>query len=140
MSDTIPPRSDLNYIRATVREYGSLIGMPNASIFATPQGDGSPYIEIGDAYRFIVEERGVELECRETKDLDELLYWLFDGITFSIASDYELRHRQASEDSRRQLFAEQEALLGRIRAKWRDRKRVEHQHVLDRYPFDDTSR
>ena len=138
MQDAVTPRVNLNRIRTIVKEYGSLIGVPTASVFAAPRGDGSPYIEIGDAYQFVVEERGIELERRKTSDLDELLYWLFDGITFSIAFDYELFHRRISEDSRRQLFAKQEALLGQISAEWRDRKQAEHRHILDRYPFNDT--
>jgi len=108
------------------------------TIDSAPRGDGSPYIEISDAYHFVVEERGLELERRKTSDLDELLYWVFDGVTFTVASSFELRNRRPNEDSRRQLFAKQEELLNLASEAWGRRKEVEHEGVLANYPFNDT--
>ncbi|UZW57322.1 immunity 63 family protein [Sphingobium sp. JS3065] len=137
MSDALPRQSDLTSIRTMVQEYGSQIGMSNTPLFGTPQGDGAPYVVVSDAYYFIVEERGIELERRKTNDIDELLYWIFCGVTFSMASDFELRNRKPGEDSRRQLFAKQEALLGQLSAQWRERKLEEHRRILTRHPFND---
>lgn len=80
--------------------------MRNFVIAGAPRGDGSPYVEVGEAYYFIVEERGIELERRKTIDLDELLYWVFDGVTFTVASTFETRNREPNKDSRRLLFFE----------------------------------
>ena len=123
-----------------VKEYGSQIGVPDTALFATPRGDGSPYVEVSDAYYFIVEERGIELERRKTDDADELLYWIFDGVTFSMSSDFELRNRKPGEDPRRQLFAKHEALLGQLSAQWRERKQEEHTRILTGHPFNDLLR
>jgi hypothetical protein len=137
MSDAKLRQSDLTCIRTMVKEYGSQIGAPDTELLGSPQGDGSPYVEVSDAYYFIVEERGVELKRQRTDDIDELLYWIFDGVTFSISSDFELRNRRPKEDSRRQLFAKQEALLGQISRQWRERKLEEHRRILVDHPFED---
>jgi hypothetical protein len=99
-------RRDLETIRRIVSDYARRINAPDVSVFSAPRGDGSPYIEVADdAYYFVIEERGTELHRRRTTDLDELLYWIFDHVTSSLSSDFELRHRKPGEDSRRQLSA-----------------------------------
>src|ERR671912_249032 len=58
--------------------------------------DGAlPHIVIDDSamYHFIVVERGEELDHRRTGNVDELLYWVFETITFSMACSYELKNR-----------------------------------------------
>ncbi|WP_158829135.1 Imm63 family immunity protein [Mucilaginibacter lacusdianchii] len=86
---------------------------------------------------FVVIERGREIDRRTTHDLDELLFWIFSGITFSMAGDYELHHRQKGQDCRRILFSKQEELLGILNQRWMQREQVEHQQLLRDYPFDD---
>lgn len=127
----------LEAVRARATDYANRLGIRNLTIDSAPRGDGSPYIEISDAYHFVVEERGLELDRRKTRDLDELLYWVFDGVTFTVASSFELRNRRPNEDSRRQLFAKQEELLNLASAAWGRRKEVEHRAVLANYPFND---
>jgi hypothetical protein len=118
---------DLQTLRRIVSDYARRINASDVSVFGTPQGDGSPYIEVAnDAYYFVIEERGIELDRRRTADLDELLYWIFDGVTFSISSDFELRHRKSDEDSRRQLFCKHESLLAQLSPHWGERKVEEH--------------
>ena len=57
--------------------------------------DGArPHIEIDPrGYHCVVAERGQELKRITTVDLNELLYQIFEAITFSLACDYELAHR-----------------------------------------------
>ena len=130
---------DLDAVRARATDYARRLGIRNLTIDSAPRGDESPYIEISDVYHFVVEERGLELERRKTRDLDELLYWVFDGVTFTVASSFELRNRRPNEDSRRQLFAKQEELLNLASEAWGHRKEVEHKGVLANYPFNDAS-
>jgi hypothetical protein len=70
--------------------------------------DGAhPHIEIdknGQLYYAII-ERGEELKRDFAVDTDDLLYRVFADITFSMASDYEVKHRIETEDFRRQMFA-----------------------------------
>jgi hypothetical protein len=104
----------------------------------SPAHDGSPHIEkVGNEWRYIVAERGTELERRTTSDPEEVLYWLARDVSFDIASGYELEHRRPSEDSRRLLFAKQEELLSEMSADWGQTFAAEVRLLLQRYPFAD---
>jgi hypothetical protein len=105
--------------------------------FGRSHHDGTPHVEVGDAYHFVVCERGSELSRRTTGDLDELLYWVFAAITFSMACAWEVRHRRAGEDFRRQMFARQVELLAMLSPVWAEREEAEHQAILARHPFRD---
>jgi Immunity protein 63 len=84
---------------------------------------GYPYIEIGAAgqLHWIVKERGLVFDHRTTRDPDELLYWSFETTTFSLASDWEVRHRDESQDFRIGLWAKQAELLHRLNPNWAQR-------------------
>lgn len=100
--------------------------------------DGArPHIEVDDFYHFVVVERGAEIARKSTKDLDELLYWIFDDITFSVASSYELHHRINGEDSRRLLFSKQSELLYSLSPDWARRNDERIRGILARYPSDE---
>ena len=103
--------------------------------------DGAhPHIEIdaAGAYHLICVERGQEVNHQTTKDADELLYWVFSGVTFSMACDYELKHRVPGKDFRRLLFSYQEELLGSLSPAWREREHAEHAKFLLTDPLDDS--
>jgi len=82
-------------------------------------------------------ERGQELERRSSSDAQEILYRVFESVTFAMANAYELRNRRAGEDNRRQLFSVQLELFGKLSAAWRQRTRVRLDEVLSRNPFRD---
>ena len=105
--------------------------------FGQSRQDGTPHIEVGTAYEFLVCERGSEIERRSTENVDELLYWIFENITFSIASQYELDQRRSGEDPRRQLFAKQVSLLSSLSEEWGRRRAREHEQILAEHPFVD---
>ncbi|RYF97439.1 MAG: hypothetical protein EOO00_00060 [Chitinophagaceae bacterium] len=101
--------------------------------------DGAlPHLVVDDAgiYHFIVVERGQELEHRKTSDRNELLYWVFAGITFSMACKYELKHRVKDQDFRKILFEHQEQLLASLSADWHKREVSAHAAIVERSPFD----
>jgi hypothetical protein len=108
-------------------------------VFLTqPSMDGGPHVErIGDAYAYIVTERGSELDRRVTRDPDELLYWLVSTLTREMASEYELSHRNDQVDSRRLLFDKHIELLEQANPQWAARKRLEYDVVLESHPFRD---
>jgi len=153
-SDTI---FSLDFVRQRVQELSQTIGAPEGHVvIGESHGDGTPNIEIlGDyefaigvngapvsrpaekSFAFVVNERGTELERRVTADLNELLYWIFDVITSSMASEFELHHRIEGKDSRRLWFAKQEELLALLNPEWRDRKRGYHMEILKEHPFMD---
>jgi len=99
---------------------------------------GHPHIELDTrGFHFVVVERGAELERRTTQDPHELLYWVFEGVTFSMACKYELENRVKGQDSRRLLFRKQIELLGQLDDEWRRREEQDHEKTLCEHPFDD---
>lgn len=125
-------------IQQRVKDLARQLGRGDFTIRAEPWGDGSPRIEVGDAYNFVVEERGIELKRLTTGDLDELLFWILRWLTFSMALDYELRNRRDGEDSRRQVFAKDLELLERLSPAWAKRQRAEYSEILRSHPFQDS--
>jgi hypothetical protein len=101
--------------------------------------DGAwPHIEVKDnLLYYVVIERGKELKRNSTTEINELLYWIFDSATFSMAGKYELAHREEARDFRRIMFAHQEKLLGLLYDTWQEKKIQEHQKILEKHPFDD---
>jgi hypothetical protein len=101
--------------------------------------DGArPHIEVDACgYHYVVVERGQELKRFITSDLNELLYQIFEAITFSLACDYELKHRIENQDSRRIMFQHQIKLLSQLSKEWSVREIQQHQQILCEHPFDD---
>ncbi|WP_157815908.1 Imm63 family immunity protein [Spirosoma pollinicola] len=131
----------LSAIKEQVDILGGQINAPH-HLYPTygRSADGAlPHIELdgSDTFHFVVVERGQELERRTTTALDDLLYWIFDTITFSMACTFELANRNHAQDFRRILFSHQEELLGRINVNWQERKRTNHNLTLSRHPFTD---
>lgn len=113
---------------------------PGLTTFGYAIGDATPYIEVTDRYHWILSERGSEFHRQSTHDLDELLYWTFQSITFRMACTFELRNRRANEDLRRQLFAKQEELLARLSPAWAERELADHRETVRQHPFKDEPR
>lgn len=133
----------LDDIKIKAEELAVKIGAPLNSLpsYGQLKWDAHPYVEIdtlGFMY-FIVSERGEEYERRMTDNLDDLLYWIFADVTFSMACTYELKNRVEGKDCRRIIFDKQEELLGILNPTWRDRERKEHEQILKDHPFDDLS-
>lgn len=106
-----------NIVESRVKDLAKLIGAPKHLLptFGFSEQSGLPHIEItGDIYHFVVCERGSEFNRKTTKDLKELLFWIFDSVTFSMACDLELKNRRNDEDFRIQLFQIQEDLISKI--------------------------
>lgn len=130
----------IDYIRTIVNQYGTKIGIPigELQIYDGPQGDGTPYIQVnGNTYFYIIEERGYVFEKRETSDFDTLLYWLMSDIVFSLASEYELNHRNPHQDSRRVLFEKELKLMQSLEPAWYVQKRKEIENTLFNSPYVD---
>jgi len=88
-----------------------------------------PHLEVNAAgLHFVVVERGQEQMRRTTQELDELLYWVFEGVTSSMAWDYELQHRIPNQDHRILSFQYKVKLLSKLNADWA----IPTQKFLDR--------
>jgi len=131
----------LSGIRKQIETLGERINAPQ-TLYPTygHSMDGAlPHIEIdaSGGFHFVVVERGQELERRTTAKLDDLLFWIFDTITFSMACAFELKNRNHTQDFRRLLFSKQEELLGRINVDWQEKERQNHNLILAKHPFTD---
>ncbi|EMQ93816.1 hypothetical protein D778_01403 [Xanthomarina gelatinilytica] len=131
----------LTEIQNLAKELASKINAPTNLLptFSTPIGDATPNVEVDNSglYHFVISERGTEYERKITSDINDLMYWIFSGVTFSMACDYELKNRIEDKDSRRIMFAKQEELLGRLNKDWEERERRKHKSILINNPFDD---
>ena len=106
----------------------------------TPQHDGSPHVEMeGDEYCFVVTVRGSEFERRRTRDPDEILYFLMEGVTSVVATQFEMKNRTEGKDGRKVWFPYQQKLLYDMKPEWGKRKRDEHEKILKTAPFNDVA-
>lgn len=88
-----------------------------------------PHIETsGATYSYVIVERGQELRRDTTTDPDELLYWIFRDVTFTMAADHEADNRIPDQDSRILLFAKQDEVLQAINPTWTSRCRRDRNH------------
>ncbi len=99
---------------------------------------GHPHIEVDDdGYHYVIIERGQIIEKRTSKDINDLLYWIFEGITFEMALEYELKNRIPNVDVRHLLFKKQLELLNRINNAFVERKKNEMEEILRNNPYID---
>ncbi|QDU31874.1 hypothetical protein ETAA8_70350 [Anatilimnocola aggregata] len=130
----------LSEIKREIEQIGRRLGCPRNCLptFGFSEDFGCPHIEVNaSGLHYVVVERGVELERKTTHDLNDLLYIVFEAVTFSMAGDYELKHRIPGQDSRRILFRRQLELLGSVDADWVTRLRQDQHKILACNPFND---
>ena len=130
----------LSEIEAEVNRRAAKVGATGYVLptYGRTEDGARPHIESDSrGYHYVVVERGQELRRDTTSDLDELLYQVFESVTFSLACDYEGRHRVAGQDSRRLLFARQLQLLSMLSPAWAEREARDHQRILQQHPFND---
>jgi hypothetical protein len=156
MDDPLDSQFTLDFVRERVNALYQKIGASREYVtFGWTRGDSTPCIDIKEGYHFvtgingtplpvsdkksylfIVNERGNESK-RSTSDLDELLYWIFDGVTSSMASDFERLHRRKGEDFRRLWFSKHLELLSQLSLDWASRTEKYLCEVSKEYPFQD---
>lgn len=99
---------------------------------------GHPHIEIDcKGFHLVYVERGNEQDRKTTHDLNELFFLIFEGITFGIAVNYELKNRVEKQDCRRLIFKKQLELLEQLNPSWKKRVELDKEKVLEKYPYDD---
>ena len=104
----------------------------------TPRGMEATYCyadEDGYHYRYV--ERGVDVRHDITKSVFEISYLVIKPLVFSMACDYERKHRIGTQDSRRIIFKKELQLLGVIGENYKKRAEVENHEILSKYPFQD---
>lgn len=130
----------LSEIESRVKNLTAVIDAPVETLptFGHSEQSGRPHIEVdSNGYHYVIVERGQELERHTTPDIDELLYYTFRWITFGLAVKHELHHRIPGQDVRRVLFAYQQNLLTKLSPAWGERRKQEHEQILQKHPFRD---
>jgi len=129
---------DLQTIERKVDSIAIKLAAPAAELptYGYPAGCARPFIEVDDhGYHYVVQERGEEYERMTTSDIDILLYRIFNTITFTLASDYELTHRIESQDNRRIIFKKWAELMGSISPDWKRLCEEEINSILSEHPY-----
>ncbi|MDR3577792.1 MAG: Imm63 family immunity protein [Anaerolineaceae bacterium] len=130
----------LNDVKNQVDQLAKVINAPGELLptYGSSKDFAHPHIEIhGPSYYYIIIERGQEIENKGTFELDELLYWIFQHVTFSMAMIYELEHRRLHADIRRLLWRYQLDLLNNLNKNWEKRREQEVEEILKRHPYSD---
>ena len=129
----------ISTIREKVKEYGKKINAPKKllTIRSTTNGMGTPHIEIDEGgYHYVVSERGTEFRHDTTRELHTLLYWIFKGIVFQMASEYELIHRKSEEDYRKVLFSKTLDLFEKLDKQWYEWEKENIDNILKETPYE----
>jgi hypothetical protein len=101
--------------------------------------DGTPNIEIGDSlYYYRAFDRDTVSLNRQTDNLANLLYWVFEDITSTMASNYVREHRDPQINSRKVRFEHQLMLLDKINHEWKELREKEIEEILKNSPYEET--
>jgi len=131
---------DLGWFADEVTRLAAAIGAPTGYLptYGHSEDFARPHIEFdGAQFHFVVVERGQELERVSSPDPQEIVYRVFEAVTFSMASDYEVRHRRPWRDTRRLLFDKQLELMGKLSPEWKMRTQARLDEALKENPFRD---
>jgi hypothetical protein len=106
-----------------------------------PHHDGSAHIEDlpGGGYRYVCTERGAEYNERITDNPQDILYWLYQDVTFEMACRWEINNRITGRDARRLIFSKQLELLRVIGEEYALRREKEMETILLAHPFKDSN-
>ena len=123
----------MNEIKGIVKSLASRIKAPEMYLpsYGISEDRARHHIEKqGAEFHWVVVERGEELQRRKTKDIKELMFWIFDTVTFEMACKLEVQNRIKDEDSRIQMFRIQEELIEKIDPEYRKRIEPKHRKLL----------
>ena len=116
----------------------------NAPIWAVPtfhysEQSGRPHVEASVlGYSYVIAERGEEYSSQQTTNFRELLYWIFKGVSFEMACQWELQNRKEQEDFRRHLFAKQVQIMKEVNDEFAEKLQAENEAILTYAPFNDS--
>ncbi|UZD23207.1 immunity 63 family protein [Algoriphagus halophytocola] len=123
----------MEQIKSKIEKLANRINAPKEYLptYGFTEDFAGPHIEVnGKKLHWVIIERGQELARRQTTDEKEFLFWVFDAVTFEMATRLELQNRNENEDFRIQLFKIQEELIGEIDSDYSDRLNIKHRKLL----------
>ena len=90
-------------------------------------------IDINNIVYLVIKERGNEIERLIPKDLNQLLFFVFKNITFTMAKNFELNNRIQNQDCRIIIFKKQLELINILDDSWVEIVKKEHEYYLNNY-------
>jgi len=138
----MPSTLSLTDIQKQIEELASLINAPKDILptYGESRHDGCPHITLnGSFFDYWVIERDNVIEHKTAFTLDDLFYWLFQGVTFQMAVSHGRAHQKPDEDFRRILFDYQLNLLETLNPQWKEFRQKEIKDILAKHPFRDKS-
>lgn len=134
----------LEEIKKFIYESGTKIGLyPESILYPMFSSNGNVFSEggtiyiDGNEYNYKIMERGKINKHYKSSNIEDILYPLFESITFNLACKYELDHRKADQDSRRLIWKKQLELLEMINPIYKDKCQVEIEKILKIAPYRD---
>ena len=91
----------------------------------------------GNEYHCVGLDRGRIGQHSHSSDLKTILYYVFEPIVFSLASEYELGSRVSGQDSRRVFFAKKVELMGQIDPDYAKKLSEHLENILKTHPYQD---
>lgn len=128
----------LEEIQQIVEKNAKIINAPTSKIltFGISRDDGTPCIQNSqDKYYYICKDRNTITFQKQTDDINELLYWVFCGITSEMAETYAINHPIKNRFSRKVKFSHQLWLLDQINKNWSTKREKEINEILIQYPY-----
>lgn len=90
-----------------------------------------------DGYHYRYVERGSVQRHDITQSLFEITYWVLESQVFSMAVEYERKHRISNQDSRRIMFEKELQFFETLGDDYKRRAKNNIKETLKDYPFQD---
>ena len=112
----------INEIKSLISNYASKLEAPKDIVPSFESTDDFVYrsIEIDNKgnYNYVLVESGIEIERKVFSNEKELLFEIFENVTFIMASSYEYTNQIKIPDFTASLLSKQEELLGLLDKNW----------------------
>lgn len=135
--------STLSEVKSTIERIGKELGARKEDLptIGHSVDFACPCVQIEEGrYIYSVAERGKELRRRVTEEIEELLLWVFEDVSFSIASRTQTALVETRVDPRRSFFAQQLNLLKKVNAEWANLVEKKQSKIIRDNPYDDFTR
>lgn len=129
----------LEELKEVVETYANVISAPARYLptYGKTEDGARAHLEVsGGKYLYLVVERGEIILRKETFDLDELMYWIFEHVASSMGGDSAATTIASNPnlEFRQKMFDEQLRILSKLSTKWAERRKLEQDEIIRRAP------
>lgn len=136
MTGTTDERAEL--LQAEIDRIAARLGARTLQVNQVIRDDAlNISVDAEGRYHYSYWERGSANFDRVTDDIDDVLYWFAEGVTFSIGGRYSVGRADADGDQRRAMWAKQFELLETLDPRWARRQVREMADDLRRVGLDE---